>query len=127
MKFTIKTLIPASPEEVYTAWLSRDGHTKMTGGEATITAVVGESFTAWDGYIKGNNVELEPNAHIVQSWRTSDFADNDPDSQIEIVLRAVDGGTELTLTHTNLPAHGEQYRTGWDESYFQPMKAYFSL
>jgi hypothetical protein len=34
-------------------------------------------------------------------------------------------GTRLTLKHTNLPDHGMQYKDGWVEHYFEPMKAYF--
>lgn len=37
----------------------------------------------------------------------------------------MDGETELTLTHSNVPESGEHYIKGWDEHYFKPMKAYF--
>ena len=126
MEFTLKTTIDASAEKIYTAWLSSEGHTKMTGGVATISDQVGASFTAWDGYIEGKNLELEPYRRIVQSWRTSQFEEEEPDSQLEILLNEVDGQTELTLIHTNVPESGEHYIKGWDNHYFEPMKAYFS-
>jgi len=126
MEFTVKTSINASAEEIYSAWLSSNGHSEMTGGEATASDVIGDRFTAWDGYIEGKNIALEPFGRIVQSWRTSEFSDEEEDSQIEILLNDEHGITELTLIHTNLPEHGEQYRSGWEENYFEPMKAYFS-
>ena len=125
MEFTIRTKIKAAAKEIYTSWLSSEGHTKMTGGMASISDKVGDSFTTWDGYIKGKNIALEPNRRIVQSWRTSDFEDKEEDSQIEILLNEVDGETNLTLIHTNLPESGAHYKKGWDDHYFQPMKAYF--
>ena len=125
MEFTIKTKIKATAIEIYTSWLSSVGHTKMTGGMASISDKIGDSFTAWDGYIKGKNIALEPNRMIVQSWRTSDFEEKEVDSQIEIVLNEVDGETDVTLIHTNLPESGAHYKKGWDDHYFQPMKAYF--
>ncbi len=126
MEFTLITKINATAEEIYLTWLNSEGHTKMTGGEATATDKVGDNFTAWDGYIEGKNLELEPFTRILQSWRTTQFHENEEDSQVEILLNEVDGQTELTLIHSNIPESGEHYKKGWDEHYFQPMKNYFS-
>lgn len=125
MEIILKTTLNAPAKDIYTAWLSSEGHTKMTGGEATASNKVGEGFTAWDGYIHGKNLVLKENERIVQSWRTSQFLENEPDSQIEVLLKEGDGVTELTLIHSNVPESGEHYRKGWDEHYFQPMKKYF--
>lgn len=126
MNFTLKIKIQASVKEIYTTWLSSEGHSKMTGGEAKTSNKVGDRFTAWDGYIEGKNIALEPYSGIIQSWRTSQFEETEEDSQIELVLNEVDGLTELTLIHSNVPESGEHYINGWDVHYFQPMKAYFS-
>ena len=125
-EFTVSTVLPATPEQVFRAWLSSDGHTAMTGSKARVEPRVGGSFTAWDGYITGRTAALKPYTRILQDWRTSEFPDDAPDSQIEILLEPVEGGTRLTLTHRNIPeGQAESYESGWDESYFQPMKAYF--
>lgn len=126
MEFTLTTKIKASAKAIYSTWLSSDGHTNMTGGEATISANVGDRFTAWDGYIEGENIELKPYSRILQSWRTSQFEEQEQDSQVEILLDEVDGQTELTLIHRNVPESGEHYKKGWYNHYFKPMKAYFS-
>lgn len=126
MQFTIKTIFEVPASKIYKAWLSTESHTAMTGGEASISDNVGDEFTAWDGYIFGKNLELTPHSRILQSWRTTEFEANETDSLLEILLEETDGRTEVTLIHTNLPAHGEQYKIGWDDHYFQPMKVYFS-
>jgi activator of HSP90 ATPase len=125
MEFTLKTKLPATAKQVYKAWLSTQGHTKMTGGVAFVSDRVGDTFTAWDGYIQGKNLELEPYKRIVQSWRSSNFMGDEEDSNIEVSLSESNGETELTLRHTNVPESGEHYIKGWDEHYFQPMQAYF--
>ncbi len=125
MEIILKTILNAPAKDIYTAWLSSEGHTKMTGGEATASNKVRGAFTAWEGYINGKNLVLEENKRIVQSWRTSQFLENEADSQIEVLLKEGDGATELTLIHSNVPESGEHYRKGWDEHYFQPMKKYF--
>ena len=127
MEFTIKTNIKATAKQIYKAWLSTQGHTKMTGGVAFVSDKIGETFTAWDGYIKGKNVVLEPYNRIVQSWRSSDFEAGEKDSQIEITLKENNGETELALMHSKVPESGEHYIKGWDEHYFTPMKAYFEF
>ena len=125
MEFTLKTKLQATAKQVYKAWLSIQGHTKMTGGGAFVSDWVGDNYTTWDGYLYGKNLELKSYEHIVQSWRSSNFLDEEEDSQIEITLSEIDGETELTLNHTILPESGKHYIKGWDEHYFQPMQAYF--
>ncbi len=125
-QFSVTDVIPASLQEIYDAWLSSDGHAAMTGGQpAQASAVVGDSFTAWGGYIKGKNKELEPGRRIVQAWRTTEFATSDADSQIELLLEPAAGGTRVTLTHTNVPDGHTTYREGWQTHYFDKMKAHF--
>ncbi len=124
--FVVSAVIPATPEAVYKAWLSGKEHAAMTGGAATGSARVGGKFTAWDGYIEGKNLELEPGKRIVQSWRTTEFSDDDPDSRLEVVLAPAKGGTKVTLRHSDLPkGQGADYKSGWVEHYFEPMKEYF--
>lgn len=126
MKFTLKTTIKARAEQIYQAWLSSEGHTKMTGGSASITDKVGDNFSAWDGYIEGVNIAIEPFKRILQSWRTTEFEKEEKDSLVEILLSENLGLTELTLIHSSLPESGEHYIKGWENHYFQPMKDYFS-
>ena len=124
---TCSALIRAEPQDIYKAWLSSKGHTLMTGSKATVTARVGARYTAWDGYIFGKTLELEPGARIVQSWRSTDFSKDDADSRLEVILAAARGGTKVTLKHTDLPpGSAAEYRKGWRDFYFQPMKDYFT-
>lgn len=125
--FSLTATIPATPREVYDAWLDAGAHAAMTGGAVTEASTeVGGAFDAWNGYIHGANVALEPGRRIVQSWRTSRFSDDDPDSRIEIVLEAVEGGTRLMLNHTGVPDGHDGYRDGgWENNYFTPMRTYF--
>jgi len=124
-KFTVSEWFPASPEEIYLAWLDSQSHSLMTGSPAKISSKVGVEFEAWDGYIFGKNLELEPGKRILQTWRTTEFDPSEQDSLVEIVFELVLNGTKVTIHHSNLPAHGSQYQQGWVDFYFQPMKVYF--
>ncbi len=126
--FSVSDVVPASPREIYDAWLDSRGHAAMTGGQpARITAKVGADFTAWGGYITGRNLKLEPGRRIVQSWRTSKFTKDDPDSRIEVFLQPVTAGAKVTVRHTNVPDGHTSYRDGgWQDNYFEPMKRHFA-
>jgi activator of HSP90 ATPase len=125
--FELSCTIPATPEATYEAWLDSAAHSAMTGGEAEASNKIGAPHSAWDGYITGENVELAPGTRIVQKWRTSEFAADDPDSTIIIALTPVKTGTKLTLTHRGVPNGQTSYeKHGWRDHYFKPMKAYFA-
>src|ERR1700733_4274261 len=122
LSFTVSDIIPANKETIYNAWLDSKQHAAMTNtGLAEAGTKVGDSFSAHDGYITGKNVELAPDSKIVQSWRSTEFSDDEADSLIEVTLEDADTGTLITLTHSNLPPHGTQYESGWKAYYFEPM------
>jgi len=124
--FTLSETFNASTETIYKAWLSTQGHTLMTGSPAKINGHANGVFTAWDGYIWGTFLELEPNKRILQVWRTGEFPEDAEDSQVEILLEDIDGKTKLTLIHTKIPEDQvDSYKTGWLDFYFKPMKEYF--
>ena len=125
IEFEVSEVFPAIPEIIYAAWISIKEHSKMTGSPAKVSAKAGEPFEAWDGYIQGKNLELEPPRRILQLWRTSEFAESDKDSLLEIIFESEGDGTRVTIRHSDLPDHGMQYRQGWIDAYFIPMMAYF--
>jgi activator of HSP90 ATPase len=125
-KFETKAIIPAKPDAVYKAWLSAKLHAAMTGGAATGSGKLNAKFTAWDGYISGKNLELKPGKKIVQSWRTVEFPPDAPDSQLVVKFNPHPKGCELIIQHTNIPNGQSDYKKGWRDHYFIPMKAYFS-
>jgi uncharacterized protein YndB with AHSA1/START domain len=126
--FTVSASLPASPREVYDAWLDGKKHGAMNGGgPATASKRVGAAFTAHDGYINGKNLALTPGKRILQSWRTTQFTEADKDSQIEVTLAPAKGGTRITLRHSNVPDGHTGYKSGWVTHYFVPMKEYFSV
>ena len=121
--FTLTTAIPASAQEIYDAWLDSLAHCEMTGGEADMSDEIAAEVSAWDGYITGRNLELIPGERIVQSWRTTQFADEHEDLIITLTFEEADDGTLMTLAHSNVPDEQTSYELGgWQEYYFDPMR-----
>jgi uncharacterized protein YndB with AHSA1/START domain len=125
--FTLTAIIPAPAQAIYQAWLDSVAHSEMTGGKAVMSDEIGAEVSAWDGYISGRNLELVPGKRIMQSWRTTQFSNEHEDSIIAVTLEGVDGGTLLTLAHSNVPDEQTSYEQGgWQTHYFAPMIDYFA-
>jgi activator of HSP90 ATPase len=118
--------IPAKPIDVYMALIDGKKHSDFTGSKATSNPKVGGKFTAWDGYISGKHLKLEKARRIIQEWKTTEWPSGYPPSRVEFTLKEIEGGTELTMVHSDVP--GEQvdsYRQGWTDFYWKPIKQYF--
>jgi uncharacterized protein YndB with AHSA1/START domain len=126
-RIEVADVIRASAEEIYEAWLDAEKHTAMTGGRATSDGrAVGTRFTAWDDYIWGEHLALEPNRKIVQAWTTSEFPPGSTPSRVEVVLEPLPDGTRVMIVHTEIPeGQGARYEGGWRDFYFTPMKKHF--
>jgi activator of HSP90 ATPase len=123
----LTAIFPTTPSRVYQAWLDSQEHAWFTGGAAEIDPQVGGTFMVWDGYIQGRTTDLEVNTHIRQTWRTTDFPEDSPDSMIDLTLEAVPEGVLLKLVHTRIPeGQRDEYEKVWREYYFAPMHEYFS-
>lgn len=122
----LSATLSVKPKQIYNAWLNSKEHSAMTGSKATASTKVGGKFTAWDGYISGQNLELVPNKRILQSWRSTEFSKDSPDSYLLVKLEEINGGTKVSLVHSEIPqGQGASYKKGWKDFYFTPMKKYF--
>jgi uncharacterized protein YndB with AHSA1/START domain len=63
----------------------------------------------------GEYLELVPPERVVASWRWAGGIEDPGQSRIEMRLRAIDEGTELTFTHTLL--HDEASRRSHEEGW----------
>ncbi len=63
----------ATAHDVYETLMDSRKHARFTQAKARISRKVGGKICAYDGYIDGTNLELIPDAKIVQSWRGSDW------------------------------------------------------
>jgi|WetSurMetagenome_2_1015567.scaffolds.fasta_scaffold79225_2 activator of HSP90 ATPase len=123
----VSAMLNETAENLYKAWLDSALHSKFTGSPAEIDPSVNGKFSAWDGYISGTNISLEPYGKIVQAWKTSDFSRDEEDSVLEVLFENLGDKTRITLKHYNIPeGQGEDYKQGWQDFYFKPMKKYFN-
>jgi uncharacterized protein YndB with AHSA1/START domain len=126
---TIKqsVMIRATPVEVYDALVNGKKHAELTGTAARSSNKVGGKFTAWDGYIAGKYLELVPGRRIVEEWRTTEWPEDYPPSLIEFKFERADAGMRLSMVQSRVPAsQAHEYRKGWKNYYWDPLKRYFA-
>ncbi len=118
-----KVTLKASPKKIYALLMDADKHSALIGAPVALESVVGGKLSAWDGAIKGINVELTPGKRIVQMWRSEDWPEGHY-STATFELQPIDGGTQLVFTQTGVPASMyDDIVNGWKSFYWQPMKA----
>jgi activator of HSP90 ATPase len=117
--------IHVKPEEVYEAYVDAKKHGEFIGSKVVFENKVGGKFSAWDGELAGENLELVKGKKIVQKWRADDWPEGHY-SKLTIELRADGDGTKLTLAQVDVPDDKvDDIDSGWHEYYWEPMKEYF--
>jgi activator of HSP90 ATPase len=116
----------APPARFYQAILDQKQFTAFTGLPATIDTNPGGAFSMFGGLITGRNVELVPNARIVQAWRPGHW---DPGiySIVHFELKPRAQELSLIFDHTGFPAgEYDHLDFGWHSHYWEPLKKYFA-
>ncbi len=118
--------IQATPTEVYTVLMDSKKHSQFTGAKASISKKVGGSFSTYDEYCYGINVELIEGKKIVQTWQANDWK-KDEASKVTFTFAKNGKGTKLTFVHSGVPdSQVESIKKGWIDFYWTPLKAFFN-
>jgi len=92
------------------------------GSEPTqVSGEVGGAFVLFGGHIVGRQIELVPNARIVQAWRVVDW---EPGIYSIVRFELVEdaGGTRIVFYHTGFPkGQGAHLAAGWKAHYWEPL------
>ncbi len=127
MRSTIyKTVVlPDSPAELYAMYMDAEIHAAFTGAPARISEEPGSPFEAFGGLLTGTMLQAVRPMLIVQSWRSVNFADEDPDSTLIISFSPEDDDGRIDLIHLDVPENDFQgVSGGWESRYFAPWLTY---
>ena len=117
-------LLPSSPQEIFALLMESRKHSRFTGSTAVIDARPGGKFSAYDGYIEGTNLEIEPGKKIVQRWRGRDWPAGHY-STVTFLFKKAAASTRVEFTHQGIPAaEFEGIKQGWNDFYWKRMKDY---
>jgi activator of HSP90 ATPase len=121
-------VLPAAADALFGMYLDPAMHSAFTGFPVSIGEEPGTAFRAFDGQLSGTMLAAVRPRLIVQSWRSTKFAESEPDSTL-ILLFAPDASDvncgRIDLVHLDVPEHDFQGVTeGWQKHYWTPWRAY---
>jgi len=118
--------LPAPAAALYEMYMDPEVHGAFTGAPAKISEEPGSPFEAFGGLLLGTMLQVVKPRLIVQSWRSVNFADDDPDSTLIISFMQEDNGDgRIDLVHLDVPESDLQGVTGgWESRYFTPWLNY---
>jgi activator of HSP90 ATPase len=120
-------VLPASAPSLYAMYLDADRHAAITGAPVTIDALSGTPFRAFDGNLSGTMLTTVEPVLIVQSWRSTHFNEDDPDSTLILTFTPLNEEGRIDLIHLDVPTQDYQgVIDGWEAFYWTPWRRYLA-
>jgi uncharacterized protein YndB with AHSA1/START domain len=107
-----------TPEGIVHWWGPDEGPVLIAEADARVGGRYRVRFRTHDGIeheSSGSYLELRRPERVVMSWRWSGGAEDPGESRVEITLRAIPEGTELTFIHCQL--HDDESRRSHEEGW----------
>ena len=108
-----------TPHGIAAWWGPDDGPVLLAETDARVGGCFRVRFRMLDGTVHestGGYIEVDKPTRLVMSWRWTHGGDPEEDgweSRVEIDLRPIDTGTELTFTHARLQTEGSRDSHAW--------------
>ena len=123
--------LPAPASLLFDMYMDASQHAAFTGHPVTIGEQSGSRFRAFDGMLSGTILKIVRPRLVVQSWRSLNFNDEDPDSTLILSFaeQGEDQGEEgrIDLVHLDVPESDYDGVTeGWEKFYWVPWREYLN-
>jgi len=112
-----------SPQELFDIFMDSKKHSQIIGAKVEMSRKEGGKFSAFNGFVTGENLRIVPGRLIVQSWRGNIWNKEDLDSLLILFFEKTSQGAQIQLVHTGLPP---QFDERWKELYWEPLKKILS-
>jgi activator of HSP90 ATPase len=122
---TQSVVLPAHPDRLFATYLDPELHAAVTGAPVTVSAEPGAPFLAFGGQISGTMLSVVAPRLIVQSWRSINFLEGDPDSTLILAFSEEGKDGRIDLVHIDVPE--QDYlgvSEGWEKYYWTPWRRY---
>lgn len=120
---TDSVVLPASVERLYRMYLDPSEHAAFTGHPVTIGSDPGAKFSAFEGQLSGQILQVVASRLIVQSWRSTQFREEDLDSTLILTFTPEGDEARIDLVHLDVPDHDVAgVIEGWAKFYWTPWR-----
>ena len=117
-------ILPASRETLFEMYVTADQHSAFTGSPVKIGAESGATFSAFDGALSGTMLVTIKPTLVVQSWRSTNFTENDRDSTLILQFKSLgENKGQIDLVHVDVPSQDyDGVTNGWEKYYWTPWR-----
>ena len=107
--FSIKTtyIVYSTPDKVFEALTDSGVIAAWGGGLAVVEPEAGGRFEMFDGWITGEIITYKPGKELSYTWKPSEWNKKTAASIVHYRFKEHPAGTEIILSHTNLPDQSE--------------------
>jgi hypothetical protein len=120
-------VLPAAAAALYETYVDPIRHAELTGAPVEIGVQAGTPFRAFNGAITGTMLCVRPPLLVVQSWRSINFHDTDPDSTLILAFVPQGHDARIELLHLDVPEQDYQSVTlGWEKFYWDPWRRFLN-
>jgi len=125
---TLEFIFSAKPKRVMQLLTDPVLIRKWSGGEAILDKKIGGEFEMFDGWVKGNVLQVA-DRELAYSWLSSDWPEGAKASEVHYILEDDEAGTKLTLHHKGFSDEEEMesYKTEWTEFFSDPLEDYIMV
>ncbi|MDH3670246.1 MAG: SRPBCC domain-containing protein [Gammaproteobacteria bacterium] len=118
-------VLPATADALFDAYLDPAEHGAITGAAVAIGTEAGDEFRAFGGVLTGAMLAVISPRLIVQSWRSTEFKVDDPDSTLILTFIPENRQGRIDLVHLDVPDHDlDGVSKGWEKYYWTPWRQY---
>jgi len=121
-------VLPAPADTLFAMYLDPKKHAAIIGGPVTISRKPNSAFRAFGGALSGRTLLVKASYLIVQSWRSTNFGKNDPDSILILGFHAAGRNRgRIDLIHLDVPkVDFKGVSAGWKLYYWKPWRKYLA-
>jgi hypothetical protein len=120
-------VLPAPAASLFEMYVDPVRHAAITGAPVTISDQAGAPFQAFNGALSGAMLRVVPRHLVIQSWRSINFNDGDPDSTLILAFTPEFMNGRIDLVHLDVPVQDYQGVTdGWETHYWDPWRRYLA-
>jgi uncharacterized protein YndB with AHSA1/START domain len=120
-------VLPASAEKLFEMYINPLTHQAITGVSVEIGDKRGSKFKAFNGALTGTILEVIKPKLIIQSWRSTNFMTEDPDSTLILSFTSEGDKGRIDLIHLDVPNQDyDGVNQGWEKYYWTPWRTYLT-
>lgn len=127
-EINLRYIVYGTPMDVFKALTDEEEIKKWSKSQGKFSQESGGVFEWFDGWVKGEVLEVKPPSLLIFTWKPSEWDKKTPYSQVKIEINRHQAGSLVVVNHAGFPndTELEKHESGWMDYVFEPLNEYFT-